>query len=440
MNIDSDIISNWFDGWDINKSNGRHVRKSIRLRIVAIAPYYHPRIGGGETQLRMISNYLAAKGHYVTVLTLHLPNTQRQETLDGVEILRFGTFDDIGGRIDGYVKICDYLEQHLSSIDILYIHLGIGSEYPTPQMCHILLMAQEHKVTNVVRIASSGRVTQFRNEYKKYLSCLLEADLVIALNPGIKRELLNFGLLHSKIFLVPNGINISLFQPSTSDSYRHKLRHGIGLPNTNMICVCHSRFASKKNIPALIRNWGKFVEQHSWTKNAQPVLCLVGSSIHEANGTMTMRKIDDAIRSLHTGSILEFSALEHQYLSRLLKSVDAYISISLQEGMSNALLESMSSGLLCIVPDTIANRVLIKDGFNGLLFDSTHSDGLFSALNRALSMGKDEWRILGMRSRILCEKHLKHNMIIDTLEEKFIDLYLYYIRFREKRVIHFFLS
>ena len=63
------------------------------MRILQVCPRYRPHIGGVETVVEEVSRRLAAKGHEVTVVatdpTRSLP---RQESLDGVSVVRFRSF------------------------------------------------------------------------------------------------------------------------------------------------------------------------------------------------------------------------------------------------------------------------------------------------------------------------------------------------------------
>jgi len=135
-------LENWFEGWDVQPPKRDPLRRGTEeLTVWAVAPYYHPRIGGGEKQLRLLSEGLAARGHNVTVLTLRLPNTARGETICGVNVGRFGDSTTLDGRVQGYRDIRHHLASRACPGHILYVHLGVGAEYPTKTICSILAVS-----------------------------------------------------------------------------------------------------------------------------------------------------------------------------------------------------------------------------------------------------------------------------------------------------------
>lgn len=67
----------------------------------------------------------------------------------------------------------------------------------------------------------------------------------------------------------------------------------------------------------------------------------------------------------------------------LLASHDIFVSASLVDGTSSALLEAMSVGLVPVVSDIPANRAWIEHGRNGLLFPCGDASALAAALRRA---------------------------------------------------------
>src|SRR5690606_2390604 len=62
---------------------------------------------------------------------------------------------------------------------------------------------------------------------------------------------------------------------------------------------------------------------------------------------------------------------------------DVYCLPSRSEGMSNALLEAMASGLPCIVTKISGSKDLVKDGYNGAFIKDIHelSNELLEYLN-----------------------------------------------------------
>lgn len=64
--------------------------KGDRVRIVMLAAFFHPHIGGVERHVRYLSEELSRQGHSITVLTKRYdPSLLREERLGPIRILRF---------------------------------------------------------------------------------------------------------------------------------------------------------------------------------------------------------------------------------------------------------------------------------------------------------------------------------------------------------------
>jgi D-inositol-3-phosphate glycosyltransferase len=63
------------------------------MRILFVLENYLPHIGGVEIVFSHLAEGLAKKGHQVTIVTHQLPGTAKEETLNGVKIVRVGSLD-----------------------------------------------------------------------------------------------------------------------------------------------------------------------------------------------------------------------------------------------------------------------------------------------------------------------------------------------------------
>lgn len=64
------------------------------MRIVHVAPFYHPVIGGVETVVKKIAEYMASRGNEVYALTYNrlraggIGSLPKEETINGVHVIR----------------------------------------------------------------------------------------------------------------------------------------------------------------------------------------------------------------------------------------------------------------------------------------------------------------------------------------------------------------
>ncbi len=91
-------------------------------------------------------------------------------------------------------------------------------------------------------------------------------------------------------------------------------------------------------------------------------------------------------------------------LPALLAAADVYVSASLWDGTSPALLEAMAAGVFPVVSDCPANREWITGTEDGLLFPADDVGALAAALERAIT-SPSAWTAVRDRNRtVVCER------------------------------------
>ena len=93
--------------------------------------------------------------------------------------------------------------------------------------------------------------------------------------------------------------------------------------------------------------------------------------------------------------------IEHSQLPLYYNRADVFILPSLNEGMSNAMLEAIASGLPVITTDTGGVLELVKD--NGFIVPKKNSEKISEALIKLIE-DKDLCLEMGKKSREIAEK------------------------------------
>jgi glycosyltransferase involved in cell wall biosynthesis len=101
-----------------------------------------------------------------------------------------------------------------------------------------------------------------------------------------------------------------------------------------------------------------------------------------------------------------------------LRGSDIFVLPSRAEGMSNALLEAMASGLPCITTRVPGNLGLMQDGRNGLVATSDSPDELAQMMERMVRDQKLRMS-LGRAARDWVEK----NYAMELVADRYIELY-----------------
>jgi len=170
------------------------------------------------------------------------------------------------------------------------------------------------------------------------------------------------------IHVIPNGVDIDEFKP-VKKYYQKKL-------------VSTGRLIPRKGYKYLI---------HAISIMGDFTLTLVG----EGNQQDKLKRMADRpTRRVHfTGSI------PHSKIAKQYQKADVFVMPSLNEGLSNSMLEAMACGLPVIVTGTGGAKKLVRG--NGIIIEKESSDSIIDALD-ALDAEKVER--MGKKSRKIAEK------------------------------------
>ncbi len=114
-------------------------------------------------------------------------------------------------------------------------------------------------------------------------------------------------------------------------------------------------------------------------------------------------------------------SLSEEDVKQTLSEADLYLSTSLSDSASIALLEAMAVGLLPIVSDIAGNREWITDGVNGFLVDPHDTDTMAARITLALS--RADWRqeVCQQNKEIVKQRALRKNQM-DIVEQAYREL------------------
>ena len=354
------------------------------MRVLMLNYEYPPLGGGGSNACKYILKEFAKKNLEVDLVTSSPSNKFETETIgDTVCIyklpvnkkdIHYWTQREIMSYSWKAKKFIDKLMKE-KEYDVCHAFFGIP--------CGAIAYLFRRKMPYIVSLRGSdvpGFNDRFGLQYV-FLTPIIkqvwkQAGAVVANSEGLK-DLALKSSPDQEISVIYNAIDISEFRPDLNEANSNG--------ETKVVCV--SRLIERKGIRFLIEAIGKL-------KDRDVKLILVG----EGNQEEELKKL--AVDSRISDRVDFKGYMDHDSIADLYRTSDVFVLPSLNEGMSNALLEAMASGLPVIVTDTGGTSELI-DG-NGVVVPMSDSNAIAEAIREF--MDNPDTRKMEMRSREIAEQ------------------------------------
>ena len=353
----------------------RSGRDASRTGILMAISHFPPAIGGTERQAHALAAGLAAAGHRVTVLTLERPGVPARELWDGVVVERA-----LNGRGRGVIYAITYgmsLLRHLRRLRPGHAILHAHHLYLEAMIA--VLMKHLTSMPTLAKVACGGSDGDFARLHRiggtVMLPLLRRLDRVVAVSREIRNELTGHGFIPEHIVEIPNGVDTHRFAPA-ADPQAAQLQTGLG-PETVLFL---GRLDAQKGLDTALAAWARVAGRRPAAR-----LFLAGDG--PARGPL-----EERARELRLGERVRFLGprLDPE---RLLQASQVFVLPSRSEGMSNALLEAMATGLPCVASRIGGNSDLVKHGVTGLLSPPADAVTLADMLCALLEDGSLRYRL-----------------------------------------------
>ncbi|HJM88183.1 MAG TPA: glycosyltransferase family 4 protein [Dehalococcoidia bacterium] len=353
--------------------------------------------GGAERQAQLQADALTRRGHDVTVVCATLIGMKSGRVGD-VQVDRLRTFDV---RRLPYVRhlvyalsLIVYLLLSVRRYDVVHVHLAnyqadiavvIAKLFGRP--VYVKIAAGGFR-GDIDRMSGIARLTRRRG--------LRGAARVQAISREIAEEVRALGIPEQRIVAIPNGIELEPFQSMVAAP---DARAQLDLPPEQLLVLFQGRFAAYKGVPDLLVAW--------------PILDAPDASLLFVGELAT----DEPLARVPQGD----RVIVHGWTDRprhYLAAADVFVLPSLAEGMSNALLEAMASGLAVVATRVGAADQMIEDGVDGLLVDAGDAVGLAGALGRLLDDAALRQRLGDAAAQTVRERY-GISVVVDQIEEQY---------------------
>lgn len=387
------------------------------VRVLLVTETFLPEIGGGETQARMLSSALVRRGHEVTILTRRSRRSlPRQETVDGVRILRIGPAGPGRWRKWGLVLTALWpLVRMRGRFDVAVVSgyriLGVPGVLAT-RLGHgacILKadstgeMSGEFYRPGLAKLRLTLRSVPVRIALRLRNWLLRRAEGFVAISAEIANELRDGGVPEERVFLVPNGVDMTRFRPARP-AERDSLRARLGLPPGPLVTYT-GRLVSYKGLPLLLSVWESLVAE-----GTRGTLVLVGP------GGADMHGCEDELRAYVAAAGLEGSVRFTGAVDNVedyLRASDIFVFPTENEAFGVSLIEAMACGLPSVATPVGGIPDFLVHGVNGLMVEPGSGPELRDALSLLLSAPDGRAHELGAAARASVVARFSEDAVAD---------------------------
>jgi glycosyltransferase involved in cell wall biosynthesis len=350
-------------------------RTGSALPLFLVTDFWFPKLGGMEQSLVNLCRYLPPSIQPTLLTGQRAPDGVRETDYFVHPVLRLAPDPD-----NGYYQQAFEWIARSPSPRVVHV-FGFSYHWPEAQARFLHQVSRLPGTRLVMKVPTLGDARRSLSTTHQGVQAAVHC--FIALSDALIAELAECGVPRSRIEPIPNGVCIDCYRPA-SPSERRRRRSEFGLPPGRLLVGFCGRFERRKRLDALVRAVGLLPPKR------RPCLVLAGYTDSTfGTGVDVTGWLGDDVRLLP-------ARLDTR---PFYQAVDVYASASEAEGMSNAVLEAMASGLPILASDIPGHRELVVPGANGLLFPSGNEEALANCLLDLSRRTRGELREWGRASR-----------------------------------------
>jgi glycosyltransferase involved in cell wall biosynthesis len=329
-----------------------------RVRVAMLTQRYLPFTGGAEKQLSAVLQRLPDLGIDATVITRRHDDSPHEDLVNGIPVRRI----EVGG--NRVLASVSYTVQALRLLrrfrpDVVHAHELLS---PTTTAVAYKALAGTPVAAKVLRGGSLGDIAVLERSRigRLRLSRLLHrVDTFSVISSEIDAELARYGVAPERRHFIPNGVDLGRFIPADPER-KAALRKTLGLPE-GPVAFFAGRLETEKRIDRLVALWPQ-------------VRAVLPSAVLVVAGAGSLAP---ALAKADVGGVV--LAGPQPDLRDWYAASDVFVLPSEAEGLSNAMLEALATGLPCVATRVGAAPDLVSDML-GRLVDVDDDTALVAAL------------------------------------------------------------
>ena len=365
------------------------------IKVCLYSDRFFPIVGGTELQAFRMARKLAAGGQidFLVVTRRHESSWLETEEIGGLMIHRLPPAG-LGKWAELVFALTSMAFLWRTRKDFQILHFLLVS-FPNSLVALGMKLAGK-KV--LVKIAGAGVLSR-GNPLTRLIrnSILRRMDAFLATTEEIVREFRGAGFDSRRIHLIPNGVDTEHFCP-VPENRKREIRKDLKLPEAGKIILYSGRISGEKGPHLLLEAWLGLAAGFP-----DLFLVIIGSGRlqeRDVEARMDQLLADPAARNIRERVIRRGEVSD---LAPFLKAADLFVLPSLQEGLSNALLEAMAAGLP-IVATSLPGTVEALGEKGGAILVAPGKVGELTRGLREMLSAPERWPEAGRRNRKRAEE------------------------------------
>ncbi len=212
------------------------------------------------------------------------------------------------------------------------------------------------------------------------------------------------GYSKSKLRLIPNGFDLTVYQPSTTA--RQTLLDTLSLSQDQQLIGVVARYHKAKGYKYFVEAAKKIAEQ-----SANVHFVLIGKSVDCHND-----ELNAWIASTNCPERFHLMGIQHE-VNKIIPAFTLLVNPSTTEAFPNVIGEAMACEVPCVVTDVGDSRNIVGD--YGAVVPAQDSVALSQSVLAMLSLGEAELKLMGNKAR----KRIMENYSINAVAKQYEALY-----------------
>ena len=392
-----------------------------RPRVVVLTTYYHPVLGGAETNAFQLATELSKRGFPVRVLTKRVtPDLPNEELVSGVRVTRLPPMGDRTGASKWKFLPFAFgaLLSQRATWDVLccvdYRGIGIAAVSAARLLGRpVLLQAETIGVLSCSSwnpsLSAKGISPQnplVRMVKWPFSAFYKRADHYLCIAHEIETEALDAGVPRERVHYMPHAVNMQRFRPADAEE-KAAIRRENGWPLDRPLCISVGRLSLEKGTLDLIEAWRTL-------NHPTAVLVVVGPDMPTHPWDAGPRARQMVNEAGMTDRVVFYGPSSDP--SRILRAADIFIQPSHFEAFGISVVEGMASGLAVVATEVGGMRDFLFHEKNALLCPPKAPAELADRLGRLLADADLRSR-LGQAARTSAAAEFDEQMLFDQYAE-----------------------